>query len=190
MLNTSALPSYKGLFSVQLACESKCQIRLHTRLHFSPLLKLNVFSLLAFLPQWGGFTTQLQKVVTWPSGQTWALISVHMQPFFSKYYHVLVTLWWNASGHWAPVTCIVVTCWAATWARGSYPAWSSENFRQQKSRQIKSHLFIKRCFFLNNVEGRLQLERGPPSVWGVPVRCSGEQSSDQVRFHSASRSTS
>lgn len=84
-----------------------------------------------------------------------------MQRFFSKYYHVLVELWWNASGHWAPVTYIVVTFWAATWARGSYPAWSSENFRQQKSRQIKSQLFIKRCFYL------IKWKEGC-GVWGPP----------------------
>lgn len=84
-----------------------------------------------------------------------------MQRFFSKYYHVLVELWWNASGHWAPVTYIVVTCWAATWARGSYPAWSSEIFRQQKSRQIKSQLFIKRCFYF------IKWKEGC-SVWGPP----------------------
>lgn len=84
-----------------------------------------------------------------------------MQRFFSKYYHVLVQLWWNTNGHWAPVTYIVVTCWAAKWARGSYPAWSSENFRQQKSRQIKSRLFRKRCFYL------IKWKEGC-SVWGPP----------------------
>lgn len=97
-----------------------------------------------------------------------------MQRFFSKYYHVLVELWWNASGHWAPVTCIVVTRWAATWARGSYPAWSLENFRQQKSRQIKSHLFIKRCFYLIKWK-EWRSVWGPPclravSIWSTAVK--------------------
>lgn len=90
------------------------------------------------------------------------------QSFFSKYYHALVEPWWNASGHWAPVTCIVVTHWAATWARGSDPAWSSENFRQQKSRQIKSHLFIKLCFYLIKWKEWWSVW-GPPSLRAVNI---------------------
>lgn len=71
------------------------------------------------------------------------LISIYTQSLFSKYYHVPMEVWWNANGHWAPVTCIVMTHWAPTWAHGFLTAQNSEDFGQEKSSQIKSDLFIK-----------------------------------------------